>query len=68
MSSRPFVDITHHAKDSENAVPAACKQLITESRRRWEVEEGAYCDDITALIVDLRTHDQVRKKACRATA
>ena len=65
ITSQEAVDMVVDAvaRAGENAVPAACKQLITESRRRWEVEEGAYCDDITALIVDLRSHDQVRKKA-----
>ena len=44
------------AAGETHAVVAACKELLVEARRRWQQEEGEYCDDITAVVVDLRSH------------
>lgn len=44
-------DLNETAEESDVTVYKACQTLIEEATKRWEVEEGDYRDDITAVVV-----------------
>lgn len=49
ISSQEAVDIVNANLD--NGTDYACKELIATAMHRWQVEEGDYRDDITAIVV-----------------
>ena len=54
ISSREAVKIVDAAWRKHCSAATAAKMLVHEAKRRWQREEGEYCDDITAIVASLQ--------------
>ena len=52
ISSQEAVDIV--GSNIQHGASKACQVLIETAAKRWKAEEGAYRDDITAIVVKLQ--------------
>uniref|UniRef100_A0A7S2NWU3 PPM-type phosphatase domain-containing protein n=1 Tax=Leptocylindrus danicus TaxID=163516 RepID=A0A7S2NWU3_9STRA len=55
ISSEEAVEIVHACLRSGDGASFACKTLIDIAASRWRYVEGDYRDDITAIVVDLKS-------------
>ena len=60
LSSQEAVDIVESSLDK--GASTACQMLIEVAANRWREEEGAYRDDITAIVVKLQNIFAVESK------